>query len=308
MQKLENLRSEIKSLSDLETEIENLQEMEEISANDDGIQNEITSYLKGAEERVEKLELELLFRGEYDQGNAILSIHSGTGGADAQDWAGMLLRMYIRFAEIKNWKVKIISEMRAQETGIKSATLEIIGKLAYGHLRAEAGVHRLVRLSPFNANNLRQTSFALVEVLPEIDKMEEVEITPGDLRIDTFRSSGAGGQHVNKTDSAVRITHLPSKIVVSCQSERSQLQNKEKALKILKVKLFQKAKADEEREKRELKGEHASIQWGSQIKSYVLHPYKLVKDHRTKYESKNPEEVLNGKLDDFIYNYLKTQA
>jgi peptide chain release factor 2 len=304
MQELENLKSEIMGLSELETEMMSLQEMSGISAGDSEIEKEISGQLKSAEKKLEKLEFELMFREKYDRGNAILSIHSGTGGADAQDWAGMLLRMYLRYAEIKNWKTKIISEMRAQDAGIKSATIEIIGKLAYGHLKAEAGVHRLVRLSPFNANNLRQTSFALIEVLPEIDKIEEAEIKPSDLHIDTFRASGAGGQHVNKTDSAVRITHLPTNIVAACQSERSQLQNKEKAMKILKAKLFQKARADKEKEKKDLKGDHALIQWGSQIRSYVLHPYKLVKDHRTKYESKNPEEVLDGKLDIFIETYL----
>jgi peptide chain release factor 2 len=305
MQELENLRSEISNLSNLETEMNGLQEMSNISAGDGEIQKEIGAQLKIAEKTLEKLEFEILFCSKYDRGNAILTIHSGTGGADAQDWAGMLLRMYLRYAEIKNWKAKIISEMRAQDAGIKSATVEIIGKLAYGHLRAEAGVHRLVRLSPFNANHLRQTSFALVEVLPEIDKIEEVDLKPSDLRIDTYRASGAGGQHVNKTDSAVRITHLPTGIVATSQSERSQLQNKEKTMKILRAKLFQKAQTDKDKEKKDLKGEHALVQWGSQIRSYVLHPYKQVKDHRTKYESKNPDEVLDGKLDGFIEAFLK---
>ncbi len=305
MQEIENLRSDIAEISDLETEIDNLAEMAKIALGDAKLAAEIKKKMPELEKRTAKLEFECLFRGEYDDHSALLSIHSGTGGTDAQDWAAMLLRMYLRFAERKNWKAKIISETPGQEAGIKSATLEISGKLAYGHLKAEAGVHRLVRLSPFNANNLRQTSFALVEVLPEIDKIKEVEISPKDLKIDTFRASGAGGQHVNKTSSAVRITHLPSGLAAGSQSERSQLQNKESALKILKAKLHQKFLEEKEKEKKEIKGKHAEVQWGSQIRSYVLHPYKLVKDHRTKFESKNPDEVLDGNLEEFIKAYLK---
>jgi peptide chain release factor 2 len=302
---LENLQSEVRKLSNLETEINSLIEFSAISGQDKKIKAEIEKKLQDIDKKIAELEFEILFRGEHDRSNVILSIHSGTGGVDAQDWAEMLLRMYLRFCERKKWKAKIISESHGQEAGIKSVTVEIIGKLAYGHLKTEAGVHRLVRLSPFNANNLRQTSFALVEVLPEIDKIEEVEIRPADLRIDTYRSSGAGGQHVNKTDSAVRITHLPTGLVAACQNERSQLQNKEKALKVLRAKVFQKNLEEEEKAKEKIKGEHLSVQWGSQIRSYVLHPYKLVKDHRTKFESKNPDEVLDGKLDDFIEAYLK---
>jgi peptide chain release factor 2 len=305
MQELERLRDETRVLSELETETNNLQEMTGLAESDEEIKREIKQQIQGLEKILEKIEFETLFRGEYDESNAILSIHSGTGGTDAQDWAEMLIKMYLRFAEKKKWKAKIISESRGQEAGIKSATIEVIGKLAYGYLRAEAGVHRLVRLSPFNAKNLRQTSFALVEVLPQIDKIDEVDIDPGDLRIDTFRSGGAGGQSVNKTDSAVRITHVPTGIVASSQNERSQLQNKEQSMKILKAKLHQRYLENKEKEKKELKGEHAEVQWGSQIRSYVLHPYKLVKDHRTKYESKNPEQVLDGNLEDFIEAYLK---
>lgn len=302
---LENLRSDIRKLSDLETEIDSLMEVAGISGQDKKIESEIRIKSRNIDERTAELEFEILFRGERDRSNAILSIHSGTGGVDAQDWAEMLLRMYLRYAERKFWKAKVISESRGQEAGIKSVTVEIIGKLAYGHLKTEAGVHRLVRLSPFNAKNLRQTSFALVEVLPEIDKIEDVDIRPNDLRVDTFRAGGAGGQHVNKTDSAVRVTHLPTGLVAACQNERSQLQNKETALKILRAKIFQRKLEEEGREKEKIKGEHLSVQWGSQIRSYVLHPYKLVKDHRTKFESKNPDEILDGKLDEFIGAYLK---
>lgn len=305
MKELEFLREDFKKLSEFETEVDNLAEMAELAVSDPKIKREIEKQTENIRKEIEILEFQTLFRGIYDQNNAIVSIHSGTGGVDAQDWAEMLLRMYLRFAERKKWKAKIISESRGQEAGIKSATIEISGKLAYGYLKTEAGVHRLVRLSPFNAKNLRQTSFALVEVLPEIDNIKEVEIDPHDLRIDTFRASGAGGQHVNKTDSAVRVTHTPTGLSASSQSERSQNQNKEQAMKILKAKLHQKHLEEKEAKEKKLKGTHKEVQWGSQIRSYVLHPYKLVKDHRTKAESKNPEAVLDGNLDSFIEAYLK---
>lgn len=307
MQELENLREDVKKLSEIETEIDNLAEMTELAASDAEIKREIEKQTRKTEKELGNLEFETLFQGEYDQNNVLLSIHSGTGGVDAQDWAEMLLRMYLRFAERKRWKAKIITESRGQEAGIKSATIEIVGKLAYGYLKTEAGVHRLVRLSPFNAKNLRQTSFALVEILPEIDKIKEVEINPSDLRIDTFRAGGAGGQHVNKTDSAVRVTHIPTGLVAASQNERSQMQNKEQAMKILTAKLHAKYLEAREAKEKNLKGEHVEVQWGSQIRSYVLHPYKLAKDHRTKFESKNPEDVLDGNLDGFIEASLAKQ-
>lgn len=266
---------------------------------------EIEAEIKDLENKLSALEFRTMLGGKYDANDAILAVHSGAGGVDAQDWAEMLLRMYLRFAEKKDFRTKIIEESRGSEAGIKSATAEIEGSYAYGNLKSEAGVHRLVRLSPFNADNLRQTSFALVEVLPVIDEIKEVKIEPNDLRIDTFRSSGAGGQSVNKTSSAVRITHLPTGLVAACQSERSQLQNKERALKVLRAKLHKKYLEEQEREKLKLRGEHQSAEWGNQIRSYVLHPYKMVKDHRTKYETSDPEKILNGDMDGFVEAYLK---
>ncbi len=248
----------------------------------------------------EALHLKTLLTGEYDANNAILSVHAGAGGVDAQDWAQMLLRMYTRWADAHGFKTEMIDLQDDTEAGIKSATLMISGENAYGYLRSERGVHRLVRISPFNANGKRQTSFASVDVTPEIDEVPEVEIDPQDLRIDTYRSSGAGGQHVNKTDSAIRITHIPTGIVVTCQNERSQHQNKEFAMKVLYGKLYALAKQEHADKISDLKGDYGQIAWGNQIRSYVLQPYTMVKDHRTEHETGNVQAVLDGALDDFI--------
>lgn len=309
MQELEELRGELVKLSDLETEIENLREylgiFSETSPESEKEKKEIEDKIAACEKEVDALEFKTLLGEAYDRNDAILTVMSGAGGVDAQDWAEMLLRMFLRYAEKSGLKARLADETRGQEAGIKSATVEISGPYAYGNLKGEAGVHRLVRLSPFNSDNLRQTSFALVEVMPVISEIKEVPINPQDIRIDVYRSSGAGGQGVNTTDSAVRITHIPTGIQATCQNERSQLQNKEQAMKILRAKLHKIHLEKQEEEKRRLRGESKSAEWGSQIRSYVLHPYKMVKDHRTKFETAQAEEVLEGNINGFIESYLK---
>lgn len=242
--------------------------------------------------------------GKHDINNAILTIHPGAGGTESQDWASMLMRMYLRFAEIRDFKTETMDYQSGDEAGLKSVTIEITGKYAYGYLKAEAGVHRLVRLSPFDANNRRHTSFASVFVLPEIDDDIDIDINPADLRIDTYRASGAGGQHVNKTDSAIRITHIPTGVVVQCQNERSQHKNKANAMKILTSRLYQR-KIDEQREKmKAFEDAKTDIGWGNQIRSYIFHPYNMVKDHRTDFETSNVQQVMDGDLIRFIEQYL----
>lgn len=252
------------------------------------------------EEKVNLLEKRLFLSGKFDSGNALLSIHAGQGGVEAMDWAEMLSRMYTRFCEKKNWAVSLIDETKGEEAGIKTIVLEIKGRFVYGLLKNESGTHRLVRLSPFNADNLRQTSFALVEVLPIIEDTKEVEIKENDLEVETFRASGPGGQNVQKVSTAVRIKHIPTGLTVACQSERSQYQNKENALKILTAKLFQKQEEERRKSEESLREWEKTASWGTQIRSYVLHPYKMVKDLRTDYETTNAEEVLDGELDNFI--------
>lgn len=255
--------------------------------------------------RFTKREFDALFTGAHDQSNAMVAIHAGTGGVDAMDWAEILLRMYLRFCESMGWRVKILDKLHGGEAGVKSVTFEVEGLYPYGYLKAENGVHRLVRISPFDAEGMRHTSFALVEVIPDLGAIVEIDIKPEDIRIDVFRASGKGGQGVNTTDSAVRITHTPTGIVVSCQNERSQAQNKETALRYLKAKLHRLSEMEKEEEKKQLRGSYSESSWGNQIRSYVLNPYRLVKDHRTGHETPDVDSVLDGKLMSFIESFLR---
>ncbi len=292
----------------LESEIADLDGLAELASDDPSLDAELSSQLDDLERRLDQLEEERLFQGSYDAGGAVGSVHSGAGGTDSQDWAEMLLRMYLRWAERRGFEVELTEVSPGEEAGIKSATFLARGENAYGLFSAEKGVHRLVRQSPFDAAHRRHTSFALVEVSPLVEDDVAIEIDDGDLRIETYRASGAGGQHVNKTDSAVRITHIPSKIVVQCQNERSQSSNKQTAMKLLRSKLVE---LEERRRREEIareKGEAQDVAWGSQIRSYVLHPYSMVKDHRTGYEVGDTSRVLDGDLDGFVHEYLVQSA
>jgi peptide chain release factor 2 len=274
---------------------------------DEDLQNELVAEVKQLTKEFSEFELQLLLNEPYDKNNAILELHPGAGGTESQDWGSMLLRMYTRWAEKKGFKVETLDYLPGEEAGIKSVTLLIKGHNAYGYLKAEKGVHRLVRISPFDASGRRHTSFVSCEVMPEFNEDIEIEIKPDEIKVDTYRSSGAGGQHVNTTDSAVRITHIPTGIVVTCQSERSQIKNREKAMNMLKAKLYQKKLEEQQAELAEIRGEQKEIGWGNQIRSYVFHPYSLVKDHRTNTEVGNVQAVMDGEIDIFIDAYLRSK-
>ncbi|OOM11982.1 peptide chain release factor 2 [Clostridium saccharobutylicum] len=300
------IKNKIDSFDKLKSQIEDIEVLKEIMEEDDEeSSNEIIETIRSIESQIEDYNMKILLSGEYDKNNAILTLHVGVGGTDANDWTEMLLRMYTRWCEKQGYTVETIDLIPGEEAGIKSVTLKVIGEYAYGYLKAEKGIHRLVRISPYNANGKRQTSFASMEVLPELTKEQDITIRPDDLKVDTYRSGGAGGQHVNKTDSAVRITHLPTGIVVQCQNERSQFSNRDTAMEMLKSKLVELKERAHKEKIEDLTGELKDIGWGSQIRSYVFHPYSMVKDHRTNVETSNVTAVMDGEIDMFINAYLK---
>lgn len=307
MQDLAYHQGKIKIYQDLEREIEELTTLWQLAIEEDDVslEAEIEQGVKALRQRFESLELEILLSGPYDRNNAILTLHAGAGGTEAQDWVQMLYRLYVRWGERHGYKVETLDFLPGDEAGIKSATLSFSGENAYGYAKSEKGVHRLVRISPFDASGRRHTSFASADVIPEVTEDNEITIDPEDLRIDTYRSGGAGGQHVNKTDSAIRITHLPTGVVVQCQSERSQTQNKLAAMRVLQAKLLELKRKEQEAEISEIRGDQQEIAWGSQIRSYVFHPYSLVKDHRTNVETGNVSAVMDGEIDQFIAAFLQ---
>ena len=307
LSKIKQIKNKVVKYKKVKQEVINLQELTELAnlESDEEVARDILKSTTKLEEDVEKLQLETLLSGKYDKNNAILTLHPGAGGTESQDWAEMLYRMYVRWANKNGYEVKELDYLEGEEAGIKSVTFEIVGENAYGYMKGEMGVHRLVRISPFDAGGRRHTSFASLEVLPEITDDIQIDINPDDLRIDTYRASGAGGQHINKTSSAVRITHIPTNTVVACQSERSQIQNRETAMKMLKSKLLNLKEKEQKETIDELKGVQKDIAWGSQIRSYVFCPYTLVKDHRTNYEVGNVESVMDGNIDGFIEAFLK---
>lgn len=307
MRQMNGLRSQVETWEQMTQQVNDLLELNDLAGADDDLSIEVRQQGNELLKQLELLEFQLLLSGPYDESDAILAVHAGTGGVDAQDWAEMLLRMYTRWAERRGFSATLLDTTEGEEAGIKSATIEIRGPFAYGYAKSEAGTHRLVRLSPFDAAHRRHTAFALVEVLPEAEDDAEIVIRDDDIRVDTFRASGAGGQHVNKTSSAVRITHLSTGIVVSCQDERSQLQNKATAMKILKAKLVERQLRERAEEQARLKGEVVIEGWGNRIRSYVLQPYTMVNDHRTDFSTGNVQAVLDGDLDPLIDAYLHTQ-
>jgi len=310
MQQLTALREEVSTWENIAAQLDDLQGLAQLLEEepDEEMQAEVAQSIATLEQEVEKLQFSLMLSGEHDERNAILSIHAGSGGVDAQDWAEMLLRMYLRWAESHRFRTEIYDYSEGEEAGVKSVTVEITGRYAYGYLRSEIGTHRLIRLSPFDAAHRRHTSFAKVEVMPDIEDTIEITIRPEDIEVDTYRSTGAGGQHVNKTDSAVRMRHIPTGIVVTCQNERSQIQNREVAMKLLKARLYEREQKRREEEAARLKGEHVQADFGTQIRSVTIHPYNIVKDHRTNHESSDTEDYLSGNVDPFIFAYLQMMA
>ncbi len=307
MKIVSGLRLDVESWNALKQQIHDLIELAKLD--DNSLRQDLESEIHKVEIDIEKRSFAAMLSGPYDHDAAILAIHAGAGGTDSQDWADMLLRMYLRWAEDHGFSAEILDSTPGEEAGIKSATIAVGGRFAFGYLRSEKGVHRLVRLSPFDAAHRRHTSFALLEVLPQVSMEEaDIEINPGDVKLDVFRSSGAGGQNVQKNATAVRLTHLPTGIVVTCQNERSQNQNREFAMRILRARLLEIRQAEREEERAVLRGEYTKAEWGSQIRSYVLHPYQMVKDHRTDFQSGNSQAVLDGDLDDFMEAYLKSTA
>lgn len=305
MQQLSRLQEEINSWHTLLQRVEDGEEL--ASLEDEDMRAELEAEAGELRDEVDRRETQMLLSGPHDREGAILAIHAGAGGTDSQDWAEMLQRMYLRWIEAHDYDAQVIDQSEGEEAGIKSTTVVVEGDFAYGYLSAEKGVHRLVRLSPYDSANRRHTSFALVEVLPQVKTDSEIEINSSDLRIDTYRSAGAGGQNVQKNETAVRITHIPTGVVVTCQNERSQTQNKDNAMKVLRARLLDLMKQEQAKELAEIKGDHIKAEWGSQIRSYVLHPYQMVKDHRTGYEEGNADAVLDGDIDLFIESYLRSK-
>lgn len=306
MKEIAELREDLSELRSLRARIHDALELANL--NDETLREELEIEVKTIEAAVSYHEFEAMFSGKYDRGNALLAIHAGAGGTDSQDWAEMLQRMYLRWAERHGYRTEILDLTEGEEAGIKSTTISVEGKFAYGYLKSEKGVHRLVRLSPFDSAHRRHTSFALVEVLPQVEENAEIHINPDDLRIDVFRASSAGGQNVQKNATAIRLTHIPTGIVVTCQNERSQTQNRENAMRVLRARLLELRQQEREEKIAELRGEYQKAEWGSQIRSYILHPYQLVKDHRTDYETGNAQAVLDGDIDGFIDAYLRAMV